>query len=357
MDKFLQEQFNEDIEQAIRESINSGYDPKIFKHMFYETYNKNGIQLANILITKGQTYGFKELYEMGRLDLTIEARVLKPEFNSLFNETILKKARRKLEKLGYKTKDNFSEKVIINKHETLREQFYQYLLQEGFSDKTPSGKPSTTNDYLKRIDFVCKNEKCTWEILAKNIDVVLKNYSSTGIKSSFGATSHNAVFSALKQYNLFIEQIADKEFLKNNTKTIQTIEFFEVNETEKQSLIKIRIGHSKLKKIVLKTKIKCDICGLSHKKLLIVSHIKPWAKSNDKEKLDYNNILLLCPMHDALFDKGLISFNDDGQILISKELNDQNRVLSNINDNSCINVISEKQKEYLQWHRKNIFIK
>lgn len=62
-------------------------------------------------------------------------------------------------------------------------------------------------------------------------------------------------------------------------------------------------------------------------------------------------------MHDALFDKGLISFNDNGRILISNELNNQNRILVNIDDSSCINVTSEKQKEYLQWHRENIFIK
>lgn len=150
----------------------------------------------------------------------------------------------------------------------------------------------------------------------------------------------------LKQPN----KLLDKSF-------IQEIESIEDKETEKQSLIKIRIGHSKLKEIVLRNKTKCDICGLSHPKLLIASHIKPWSQSSDKEKLDYHNILLLCPMHDALFDKGLISFNDNGRILISNELNNQNRILANIDDSSCINVTSEKQKEYLQWHRENIFIK
>ena len=49
---------------------------------------------------------------------------------------------------------------------------------------------------------------------------------------------------------------------------------------------------------------------------IITSHIKPWAKSNKFEKLDSENVFLLCSIHDALFDKGLISFSDDGTIII-----------------------------------------
>ena len=154
-----------------------------------------------------------------------------------------------------------------------------------------------------------------------------------------------------------IQKTHTENLITSNESFIVDINKQDIKETEKQALIKIRIGHSKLKEIVLRNKTKCDICGLSHPKLLIASHIKPWSQSGDKEKLDYHNILLLCPIHDALFDKGLISFNDNGRILISNELNNQNRILANIDDSSCINVTSEKQKEYLQWHRENIFIK
>ena len=87
------------------------------------------------------------------------------------------------------------------------------------------------------------------------------------------------------------------------------------------------------------------------------SHIKPWSKSDDSEKLDFENILLLCSMHDALFDKGLISFDDNGKILISRELGEEEKALVNINEDSCIDINSQKQKDYLKYHRKNIFIK
>ena len=91
--------------------------------------------------------------------------------------------------------------------------------------------------------------------------------------------------------------------------------------------------------------------------MLVASHIKPWSKSDASEKLDFENILLLCSMHDALFDKGLISFDDNGKILISKELGEKEKALVNINEGICIDINSQKQKEYLEYHRKNIFIK
>lgn len=61
-------------------------------------------------------------------------------------------------------------------------------------------------------------------------------------------------------------------------------------------------------------------------------------------------------MHDALFDKGLISFDDNGKILISKELNEKEQALVNINNEICIKIFSEKQKQFLKYHRINKFL-
>ena len=58
--------------------------------------------------------------------------------------------------------------------------------------------------------------------------------------------------------------------------------------------------------------------------LLVASHIKPWSISDANEKLDIHNGLLMCPNHDKLFDRGYISFDDTGRILISEKLDDNN---------------------------------
>lgn len=131
--------------------------------------------------------------------------------------------------------------------------------------------------------------------------------------------------------------------------TLNTIE-----ETEKLTYIKARIGHSKLKEILVKKDGCCKICGLSDERFLIASHIKPWSQSNNQERLDLNNVLLLCPHHDSAFDKGYITFDQDGMMLISSELTIETRLLLNLNTEKKIE-LTEKQSEYMRWHKENIF--
>lgn len=94
-----------------------------------------------------------------------------------------------------------------------------------------------------------------------------------------------------------------------------------IAETEKDALIKSRIGQGNFRqKIVAKYGGKCIITGIMFKRILIASHIKPWAVSTNEERLDSENGFLLSPTYDKLFDLGLISFKDNGNILISKLL-------------------------------------
>lgn len=129
-----------------------------------------------------------------------------------------------------------------------------------------------------------------------------------------------------------------------------------VNETEKELIVKARIGQSELRDKLIREKKKCELCGINKKELLIASHIKPWSISNEEERLDLNNVLLFCSMHDTLFDKGFITFDDEGKIIISNELDQINRVFSNINLEMKIS-INEEKKKYLKYHRENIFKK
>lgn len=54
--------------------------------------------------------------------------------------------------------------------------------------------------------------------------------------------------------------------------------------------------------------------------ILISCHIVRWVKSTKQEKHDPDNGILLTPVYDALFDKNLISFLDEGHIIISRKL-------------------------------------
>lgn len=128
----------------------------------------------------------------------------------------------------------------------------------------------------------------------------------------------------------------------------------EILETEKSRIIKSRIGQSFFKSELLHVEKKCKLCGITDDRFLIASHIKPWSQSNNFERLDKNNGFLLCPNHDALFDKGHISFNEDGSILISTSLDEASKVFLNINNMMRIQLNQDQQK-YLKWHREHLY--
>jgi HNH endonuclease len=124
----------------------------------------------------------------------------------------------------------------------------------------------------------------------------------------------------------------------------------EISETEKEQVIKSRIGQSAFKKALLAIEKKCRLCGVTDERFLVASHIKLWSQSSNQERLEVNNGLLLCPNHDALFDKGYISF-DDGMIVISDSLDEATKVFLNINENMKI-ALNEGQQKYMKWHQK-----
>ena len=63
----------------------------------------------------------------------------------------------------------------------------------------------------------------------------------------------------------------------------------------------------------------CRVTQTADKRFLIAGHIKPWRDSNNAEKIDGNNGLLFAPHVDRLFDKGWISFSDQGEILCAND--------------------------------------
>lgn len=124
------------------------------------------------------------------------------------------------------------------------------------------------------------------------------------------------------------------------------------NETERKGLVTSRVGQGYYRqKIIERWEGKCPVSGMSIIPILIASHIVPWSQSNDEEKLDVNNGILLSPNVDALFDKCLISFKNDGSILISGKISIEDRVALGLNDTIEIPV-SERMKPYLERHRK-----
>ena len=126
-------------------------------------------------------------------------------------------------------------------------------------------------------------------------------------------------------------------------------------ETSKQNLTTSRVGQGEFRQRILrKWNYKCAVNGTSIKEILIASHIVPWREANDKERLDVDNGLLLSPTYDALFDKYLISFDNEGKIILSKSMDKKDFYKLGVTGEEIIDNLSAGNKKYLERHRKKI---
>jgi hypothetical protein len=126
-------------------------------------------------------------------------------------------------------------------------------------------------------------------------------------------------------------------------------------DLEKIQLTKSRRGQGIFKANVRLVEDHCRITGVTNIKHLRASHIKPWSVSDNDEKLDGNNGLLLSPHVDHLFDRGFISFTPHGRLLVSNELNVSVLEKWSINPDHNVGTFSAKQNEYLEFHLDSIF--
>lgn len=118
-----------------------------------------------------------------------------------------------------------------------------------------------------------------------------------------------------------------------------------------------REGQGKYREALLQECPMCPITGITEEALLIASHIKPWAVSNDKEKIDPKNGFILSPLYDKLFDRGFITFTPDRRIKITNWLSNYDKRHINISDNQQVPIlpIDDERVNYLNYHSEFVF--
>lgn len=101
----------------------------------------------------------------------------------------------------------------------------------------------------------------------------------------------------------------------------------------------------------------CPITMINDERLLIASHIKPWAVSSDDEKLDPKNGFMLSPLYDKLFDRGLMTFTEDRRIILSNWLSPKNKERLGVKDGQFIQMLplDDARQSYMQFHRTFVF--
>lgn len=131
------------------------------------------------------------------------------------------------------------------------------------------------------------------------------------------------------------EMLYESEVLlaKYQNKTIEEV-YFETEEVNKinsniligkngsdvQRLVKARVNQSLFRKVIVANYSNtCAICGLDIEKLLVASHILKWSE-NQSQRLNPENGLCLCNIHDKAFEEGYIGIQNDYSIKISDKL-------------------------------------
>jgi len=128
--------------------------------------------------------------------------------------------------------------------------------------------------------------------------------------------------------------------------------------TVRETLVKSRIGQGQFRKDLLLIEPACRVTGVDNPAHLIASHTKPWRDCNNEERLDPENGFMLTPTIDHLFDRGFVSFENSGDLIISPIAHKDSMHKMGFIEESKINVggFTDGQKSYLDWHRDSILL-
>lgn len=171
----------------------------------------------------------------------------------------------------------------------------------------------------------------------------LSNIESQAVASFFGLVNpvHDPTMEILDQENDIHERaLLLRPFL---------------GELEKEQLVMARRGQGRYRTNLEHVEKSCRVTGLRDLKHLRASHIKPWRVSDDAEKLDGNNGLLLSPHVDHLFDRGWVQFENEGRLVASPKLNPVVLQSWRIEPDRNPQPFVPQQIEYLEYHREFIF--
>lgn len=233
--------------------------------------------------------------------------------------------------------------------------------------KLPFGKLHRLNPEIIHLSELISRTPSAVALKLANFASLDPELKKRGIK---GMSSHSKLDKIIfdEFNNDWTTLLIESELLleKYNIKNIFQEDNFEIGKvkigSDKIIKVKQRVNQHLFRKMVLSNyNESCAVCNLNHSKLLVASHIIPWAK-NEKERLNPRNGICLCSIHDKSFDVGLISINENLQLLISKELrqidnNSFNVFFANY-EKKDLNIPKKfyPSSEFLGYHNENIFL-
>lgn len=242
--------------------------------------------------------------------------------------------------------------------------YFDYLIQE-------AGKKYALLAYI----FFIKNPQKYLPISTSNFDKLFKDLNidfSTTHKCSW--ENYHEYLTIIKTIQVFLQENLSCEIsfldthsfcwiLTSQMRSEMNVEYLSnynlyVPKKNRETIIKARIGQGLYRTALLnKWNNSSSISDYSNSQFLIASHIKPWKDCTNKEAIDPDNGLLLSPNYDFLFDRGYISFSENGSIIVSNELTYTDFMEFFIDTKVKIKELNDKTRHYLLYHVTNVFRK
>lgn len=241
---------------------------------------------------------------------------------------------------------------LNNKNEpSLKSSFESWLIQIGKTTKTAKNYAGAISGSLTKwaLDSGLTQESLVDVREAKRILEITEGLCGVEIFQLRNTKGGSMYSCALKSYTEYLRDISSEHIQDDITEILSDTQ---INDTEKSTLVNARIGQGKYRQQLINHWRGCAVTGYKDIRFLIASHIKPWRESNNQEKLDPYNGLLLLPNLDKVFDLGYISFKEQGGVIVSSELQDMNAL--GIDKKMSLKV-KDNHRAYLEYHRDFIF--
>lgn len=241
----------------------------------------------------------------------------------------------------------------LEKYMDLQADFYHYMVEFGGIAK------KTSCDYVTRMKFLAHDYSLDETLTQEKIDEILRQedlkrqertvYTSKKSLSDFRA--------GLNKFLAFVNSDYHKRMEDSILTEIKAVENDNnIKATEKDSIVKSRIGQGIFRNELIEYWHGCAISQCPFIWMLIASHIKPWRDADNQERLDTYNGLLLLPNYDKLFDLGYISFTQMGKIMYSRLLDKFDREAIGLTSDLHLVKLENQHLKYLKYHNENCFL-
>lgn len=235
--------------------------------------------------------------------------------------------------------------------------FYDWMISS-------ASKHESTAYHYKSGLSACSKDFLAWKLTEKplmemslsELDVTIQKAFLSSLFVEKNTRGNNMYSNSLKQYRSFLAvhdafllDTSYAQFIEDNVK---------ITETEREAIVTARVGQGIFREsLIKKYDGRCIVTGVDDKRILIASHIRPWAVSTNEQRLSAENGLLLSPLYDKLFDAGLITFSEDGEIVCYKTLKNRNIDLLKIDRNRKYDLKSSAVFiDNLRYHQNSVFL-